>query len=101
MPQPRGRNMDDRLADLAGRLDILEAEQARSSPEPWRFSDQEIVEITMMQLCYIFHNDVGAYAEYLAQECGLPFEDAEERAAVTARFLEERRRKAPNPEYPL
>jgi hypothetical protein len=97
---PRGRTADDRLVSLGRRLDELEAEEA-SLPERREYTDEEIVEIGLILLAYIYEGDVGAYAQYLVKEGGMPVREAEEFAGTIAHLLEERRKTAENPEYPV
>jgi hypothetical protein len=93
-------NLDRLLTGLERRMDKLEASEARSPDRP-HYSDEQILEIAMITLCYIHRGDVGAYAQYLATEGGMPVREAEELAGTIARLLEERRKTAENPEYPV
>jgi hypothetical protein len=98
---PRGRTADDRLAELERRLDALEAEEARL-PEHRRYTHEEIVEIALGMLAYIYEGDTERYArEYLVKDNGVPIEKAEEMAGFLGHILEERRAVAPNPQYPV
>ena len=70
----RGRNADDRLGDLEHRLEVLEAREA-SLPERPAYTDEEIVEIAVFQLAYVYEGDTERYArEHLALDGRLPYE---------------------------
>jgi hypothetical protein len=97
---PRGRNADDRLANLEQCLEVLEAREA-SLPERPEYTDEEIVEIGLILLAYVYQGDTERYAEYLVKEGGMPVREAEEFAGTIAHLLEERRKTAENPEYPV
>jgi hypothetical protein len=97
---PRGRNADDRLGDLEQRLEVLEAREA-SLPEHREYTDEEIVEIALIQLAYVFGGSEQAYAEYLVKDDGLPYQEANEMAGTLGRILEERRKTAVNPGHPV
>ena len=98
---PRGRNAYDRLANLERRLNALEAEETRL-PGRREYTDEEIVEIAMFQLAYVYEGDTERYArEHLALDGRLPLREALREAAALRRILEERRETAPNPEYPV
>jgi hypothetical protein len=97
---PRGRNADDRLAKLERWLDALETREA-SLPERREYTHEEIVEIGLILLAYIYEGDVGAYAQYLVKEGGMPVREAEELAGTIAHLLEERRKTAVNPGHPV
>jgi hypothetical protein len=96
----RGRNADDRLADLERQLEALEAEE-ENLPERPEYTDEVVIDFAMIQLCYIHRGDLGAYAQYLVEEGGMPVREAEELAGTIAHLLEELRETAPNPEYPV
>jgi hypothetical protein len=97
---PRGRNADDRLTNLEQRLEVLEAREASLLERP-EYTDEEIVEIGLILLAYIYEGDTERYAEFLALELGMPADEAEEVAPIFGRALEERRKTAENPEYPV
>jgi hypothetical protein len=97
---PRGRKADDRLASLGRRLDELEVEEANLR-ERRVYTDEEIVEIALIQLAYVFGGSEQAYAEYLVKDDGLPSQEANEMAGTLGRILEERRKTAVNPGHPV
>jgi hypothetical protein len=97
---PRGRKADDRLGALERRLEVLEAREA-SLPERRKYTNEEIVEIGLILLAYVCEGSTKKFAEFLVKNLGAPFEEAQEIAGMLGRILEERRKTAPNPEYPV
>ena len=93
---PQGRNAYDRLAELERRLNALEAGEARL-PERPEFADEEIIDIGLILLAYVYEGDTERYAERLVKDHGMPSEKAEGIAVVLAHLLEERRKMAENP----
>jgi hypothetical protein len=91
----------ERLLRLERHRDVLEAREARS-PERREYTDEEIVEIGLGLLAYVYGGDTERYArEHLAFDGRLPLREALREAATLGRILEVRRETAPNPEYPV
>jgi hypothetical protein len=86
-----GRNAaDERLSRLGKRLDVLEEREERAPAlKSRRFTDAEIVEICLIRLRYFHSGDIGSYAEQIAEESDVPYEEALETATTLAALLEE------------
>jgi hypothetical protein len=97
---PRGRNANDRLANLEHRLNVLETREA-SLPEHREYTDEEIVEVGLILLAYVCEGNSEKFAEFLVKNLGTPFEKAQEIAGMFGRMLEERRAVALNPRCPV
>jgi hypothetical protein len=97
---PRGRNADDRLANLERRLEVLEAREA-NLPERRKHTNEEIVEIGLILLAYVCEGSTETFAEYLVKNLSTPFEKAQEIAGMLGHILEERRAVALHPRYPV
>jgi hypothetical protein len=97
---PRGRNADDRLARLARRLDGL-ADRSSRLPERREYTDEEIVEISLILLCYVCEGSTEKFAEFLVKNSGTPLAKAQEIAAGLGRILEHRGASAMDPAHPL
>jgi hypothetical protein len=84
------RQFAKRLAGLERDLDVLEEREERTSAlKSRRFTDAQIVEICLIGLRYFYSGNVGSYAEQIAEESGVPYEEALETATMLAGLLEE------------
>lgn len=90
---PRGRSSGDRLEDLTRRLEALENKrslESRAREVHRDYDDEELLEILLILLRHAHDGDTQAFADYLVQDGGLPFEDADTLAGDIGRILEER-----------
>jgi hypothetical protein len=82
-------------------MDALEASAASARLTRREHTDEEIVGIGLVLLAHVHDGDVRAFAEYLARDGGMPFEEAQEVAGTLGCILEERRKTAANPGHPV
>jgi len=95
-------NIDRQLANLERRMDKLEADEARSKASVMgrKRTNEEIIEISLNLLAYVFEGDTRRFADFFVSK-GTDAGEASEIAALVGDLLEDRRRSAPDPRYPV
>ena len=91
----------NRLARIEARLHAHRRTQESMPPVRRERTNEEIIEIFLMLLAYIYEGDTEAYAQGLVRDYGFDPEKATEFSEFLGTLLEERRAVAADPSRPV
>jgi hypothetical protein len=93
--------LEDRVSRLEERHRQQSQESAWAKPMRVEMSNEEVVEVGLILLAYVFEGDTEAFAQMLVERNGVCMEDARETAGILGALLEMRRASAPDPARPV